>query len=167
VLFNWRTWFLFLEKSHVEHRNRTIQPIDRRGMGRTLQGDLWIRLWLLEDCDISVFRRRVRVHDIRLIILIIILQFSRILFYEKTKIIIIVIKQWQLLFTSIKYIVLTLSGLPFSQSGHWQSGRLYTVAARVLHGNTVWIRHHRKQGGRTRTRGRPADFDHLHEKQIW
>jgi len=60
-----------------------------------------------------------------------------------------------------------MSGLPFSQGGHWQSGRLYTVAARVLHGNTVWIRNYRKQGGRTCTRRRPTDFDHLHEEQIW
>lgn len=63
--------------------------------------------------------------------------------------------------------MLTISGLPFSQGGHWQSGRLYTVAARVLYGNTVRIWHYRKPGGRTCARRRPADFDHLHEEQIW
>jgi len=63
--------------------------------------------------------------------------------------------------------MLTLFGLLFSQSGYRQSSSLYTIAARVLHGNTVRIRHYRKQGGRTCTRRRPADFDHLHEEQIW
>lgn len=52
-----------LEKPHVEHRHRPVQPADRRGMGRALQGDVRIRLRFLEDGDISVFRRWVRTHD--------------------------------------------------------------------------------------------------------
>lgn len=45
----------------MEHRHRPVQPADRRRMGRTLQSDLRIRLRLLENCDFSIFRRRVRV----------------------------------------------------------------------------------------------------------
>lgn len=48
------------EKPNVEHRHRPVQPANRRGMGRALQGYMRIRLRFLEDCDISVFRRRVR-----------------------------------------------------------------------------------------------------------
>ena len=47
--------FIFcLEKFYVEHRDHSIQPIDWRGMGRTFQSDLWIRLWFLENGYFSI-----------------------------------------------------------------------------------------------------------------
>ena len=42
------------EKLHVEHGDSAVQPAHRGGMGRTLQGHVWIWLWLLEDCHFPV-----------------------------------------------------------------------------------------------------------------
>lgn len=47
------------EEPDVEHRDRAVQPADRGGVGRALQGHLRVRLRLLENRHISLPRRRV------------------------------------------------------------------------------------------------------------
>lgn len=54
-----RSHLIFPEKSYVEHGHGAVQSIDRGGIRRALQGDLRVRLRLLEDGDISVSRCRV------------------------------------------------------------------------------------------------------------
>lgn len=61
------TCSFFAEKSYVEHGHGAVQSADRGGIRRALQGDLWVRLRLLEDGDVSLSRRRVSV-DFYLII---------------------------------------------------------------------------------------------------
>ena len=45
---------MFSEKLHVEHGDDPVQPADRGGVGRALQGDLRVRLRLLEDGHLPV-----------------------------------------------------------------------------------------------------------------
>lgn len=46
-------FYIFLE-FHVEYSNCSIQPTHRRRVWWTLQSYLWVRIWLLEDCHISI-----------------------------------------------------------------------------------------------------------------
>jgi hypothetical protein len=45
------------EKLHVEHGDGAVQPYDRGGMGRALQGHLRVRLRLLEDGHLPILGR--------------------------------------------------------------------------------------------------------------
>ena len=45
----------FSEKLHVEHCDHPIQPLDWGRMGWTFQSDMWIWIWLLENCYIPIF----------------------------------------------------------------------------------------------------------------
>lgn len=56
-----RSHLIFPEKSYVEHGHGAVQSIDRGGIRRTLQGDLRVRLRLLEDGDVSFSRCRVSI----------------------------------------------------------------------------------------------------------
>ena len=47
------------EELHVEHCDDPVQPADRGGVGRALQGHLRVRIRLLEDSHFPVSRRRV------------------------------------------------------------------------------------------------------------
>lgn len=71
----------FAEESYVEHGHGAVQSVDRGGIRWTFQSDLRVRLWFLEDGDISLSWCRVSLESYVLSSIFLIIICHRLIWY--------------------------------------------------------------------------------------